>query len=44
MQIGMLLTGPKKNQRWGKLFGIFMFIANYPIFKSIMQHFFQPDQ
>ena len=35
----LLLTGPKKKQRWRKLFGIFMFIANNSIFKSIMQYF-----
>ena len=36
----LLLTGPKKNQRWGKYFGIFMFIADNSSFKSIMQYFF----
>ena len=36
----LLLTGPKKNQRWGKKFGMFMFIADNSIFKSIMQYFF----
>ena len=37
----LLLTGPKKNQRWGKSeFSIFMFIADNSIFKSIMQYFF----
>ena len=35
----LLLTGPKKNQRWGKKFHIFMFIADNSIFKSIMQYF-----
>ena len=43
MQSGIeppVIDGPKKNQRWVKQFGIFTFIADNSIFKSIMQYFF----
>ena len=36
----LFLTGAERKQRWRKEFGIFMFIANNSIFKSIRQYFF----
>ena len=36
----LLLTGPKKKRKWRKSFGIFMFIVNNSIFKSMNIQFF----
>ena len=32
----LLMTGPKKKQKWRESFVIFMFIANNSIFESII--------